>query len=346
VADDVFLLRSGRLVASVRTSEGDVAIATIEAGEMIGEVTVVTGGRRTATLAAEGDAVVIVVAREEFERWLDLHPERADAVASRARERVDRSQVAVMAAELMGVSDPQLVQQIVDRVEFRRLEPGATLFQQGDPSDAAHFVVSGRLLVVIRSDDGAEALVRELGRGEVVGELGLLDAAPRSATVRAIRETTLATFRTELFEELVHSNPAVMLHVARSVVARLRRPPNRLADRAASITVAMATEAGPPQLLPQMLAEIQRHGSVVHLSSARVDHLLNRADISQGSDGGVGVPRLAEFMHEADVGNDHVLLQTDRDCTPWTVRALRQPTAWCSSCRPSPTTPSCAGSAS
>jgi predicted acylesterase/phospholipase RssA/CRP-like cAMP-binding protein len=323
-AEEVFFLRSGRLTAWIRTVDSEIMIGTVEPGQVIGEVTVVVGGRRTATLRADGDTVVLGIARAEFEQWLNRHPEIADDVAEQARRRIDRSQVAAMLTEHMGATDPSVVGAILDRVEWRRLEPGATLFEQGDPSDAAHFIVSGRMLVVVHPDDGGQDMVRELGRGEVVGELGLIDSAPRSATVRAIRDTTLATFPTHVFEELANTYPALILHVARTLVARLRRPTLRLADRAASIAVAVMTGDDPATLVPVMLDEIARHGTVMHLSSERVDTLLNRTDISQVSDTNVAVPRLAEFLHEADLGHDHVVLQADEKLTSWTRRVLRQ----------------------
>ena len=192
-ADKVYFIESGRMAASKATAQGDVVVGNVEAGHVIGEVTVVAGGLRTATLTAQGPVEVLEIERHDFEDWLNAHPEMADSVSDEARERVDRTNVATMVAELMGSTDQAIVQQVVDRVGWRRLEAGEVLFAQGDTADAAYFVVGGRVSVHV-VDDGEERLVAELGRGEVVGELGLLDRAPRSATVRAVRDTTLASF--------------------------------------------------------------------------------------------------------------------------------------------------------
>ena len=320
----MFVVRSGRLTAWSKTPQGNVMIAVLGEGQVIGDVTAVAGGRRTATVKCDGDAVVLGVARPVFEQWLDHHLDVADALAEQARSRIDRSEVARMLTDVIGSTDTTIIQQIVDRAQWHRLEAGEVLFQQGDPSDAAYFIVSGRLLVVMDVEGEAARMVRELGRGEIVGELGLLDSAPRSATVRAIRDTTLATFPTSLFEELVTQHPGLMLGVARGILTRLRRPPQRLVDRAGSVAVIVCAPHAPAQLIPEMLDEIARHGTVAHLSSERVDRLLNRDQIAQVATDHVGLPRLAEFMHESDVTNDHVLLEADPDMTPWTRRALRQ----------------------
>ncbi len=323
-ADEVFYVRSGSLEATRTTPSGEVRVGSVGADEIVGEVTVVAGGRRTATLRAVEPTEVAVIDRGDFEQWLGEHAEIADRVSAQARARIDRAQVAAMIAELVGDDDGDLVQRILDRVEWLRLGAGSVLFEQGDHSDAAYFIVTGRVMVAERRDDGAEHVVAELGRGEVVGELGLLDGAPRSATVRSVRDTTLARFPTSVFEELVMQSPGLMLHVARGILTRLRRSPRRRVGRAASLAIAVTAPVDAGHLLETIVAEVQRFGSVRHLSSRRIDELLNRPAISQAEAANVGVPRLAEFMHEADVGNEHVVLETDPDLSPWTRRALRR----------------------
>jgi len=208
-------------------------------------------------------------------------------------------------------------------VEWRRLEAGEVLFDEGDASDSAYFIVGGRLTASVRSARGEDVRLGELGRGDVVGELGLLDNAPRSATVRAVRDSTLATLRSATFERLVTKSPALMLHVARGVISRLRVQPRR-SGTASSIAVAVTASVDADELAAAIADSIGRFGSVRHLSSGRVDRYLNRDDISQATSENVGVPRLTEFMHEADVGSDHLVLQTDPTVTGWTRRALRQ----------------------
>ncbi len=335
-ADNVYFIQSGTVTASKSTPQGEVVVGTVEAGQVIGEVTVVAGGLRTATLTASGPVEVLEIERSEFEAWLNGNPEIADSVSDQARERVDRTNVATMVAELMGSSDQALVQQVVDRVEWRRLEAGEVLFREGDLADAAYFVVGGRLMVLAADADGNEQLIAELGRGEVVGELGLLDRAPRSATVRAVRDTTLAAFSTNTFEALVATSPQMMLNVTRGILTRLRKPTQRKFDRAASLTIAVTADIDADALVSAIVDEIARFGTAKHLSSDRVDRTLNRTAISQVATDNVGVPRLAEFMHEADVGNDHVVLQTDREMTAWTRRALRQADRVVVVCSPNP----------
>ena len=323
-ADEVFVVLAGRLEAINRSERGELVVGTVGPGHVVGEVTVIAGGRRTATLRVIEPAEVAVIARPDFERWLADNPEATDAVSEEARARIDRSQVATMIAELVGDAEPAVVQEVLDQVVWRHLSAGELLFEQGDGADACYFVVAGRLLVSQRAADGTSAPLAELGRGEVVGELGLLDRAPRSATVRALRDTTLAVFSADVFDGLVTRSPALMLHVARALLTRFRVTPRRAFRRAAALTIAATGSIDPRPVIDGLVASVARFGTVRHLSSDRVDEFLNRPGISQAPSDNVGVPRLVEFLHEAEVGNDYVVLEADRTLTGWTRRALRQ----------------------
>lgn len=337
-ADDVFVVTAGRLDA-IRTSgdaDAEVVVGSVGTGQIVGEVTVVAGGRRTATLRADGPAQVLAIARSDFEAWLAARPEAADAVSSEARARIDRSHVVTMVAELLGGAEPATVQEIVDRIEWRRLAAGDVLFEQGDPSDAAFFVVAGRVRVTMQHADGRLEPLVELGRGAVVGELGLLDRSARSATVRAVRDTTLARFGADVFEEMVTRSPGLMLHVTRQLLPRVLRGAARPSARPSTVAIAVTAPADPGPIVEGMVRAVARFGTVRHLSSDLVDALLHRPGIAQVPSDDAGVPRLSEFMHEADVGNDMLVLEADRQLTGWTLRALHQADRVVVVCSPRP----------
>jgi len=85
---------------------------------------------------------------------------------------------------------PEVIDLIAAALEPEVVYGGSTLFHQGDPGDAAYVVLSGRLRI-LREGEAGPTLLRELGRGEVVGEFALLTGEPRSASVVAIRDAEL-----------------------------------------------------------------------------------------------------------------------------------------------------------
>ena len=93
--------------------------------------------------------------------------------------------------------DSVTLAQLRDRGEQLELKAGSYLFHAGDTSDALYAVQNGRLQVL-----DADGVVAELGRGEVVGERGLLIDAPRWASVRAVRDSSLTRVTKAEFDKI------------------------------------------------------------------------------------------------------------------------------------------------
>jgi NTE family protein len=106
-------------------------------------------------------------------------------------------------------------------LEWFVLPGGATLFEYGDPSDALYVLKSGSLGAFKPDPSGALHLDGVVAAGETVGELGLIVDQPRSATVRALRDSELLRLSRAGFQELVARNPQAMLQTARLAVRRL-----------------------------------------------------------------------------------------------------------------------------
>ena len=321
-AHEVFYVRSGRLAVTSKSSAGQVLLGHLTAGELVGEVAVIAGRQRTATLIATESSVVVAVPRAAFETWLSTRADVSQSISSAARERIDRSQVAAIVTDRFGTDDARLVQDVLDTLEWRHLEAGDVLFTEGDPSDAAYFVVSGRLTAFAAGDQARYAGARELVAGQIVGELGLLDSSTRTATVRAARDTTLARFSNSAFESLIAAHPALALLVARGVLSLLRAP-RRESDRGVSVAVAVTAPIDCRAFVDALEKEIARHGTVTRLSSGRIDALLNEPGISQAGITTVGLPRLTEFLHEVELEHRHALYEADAEPTAWSRRALR-----------------------
>jgi Cyclic nucleotide-binding domain len=101
--------------------------------------------------------------------------------------------------------------------EARELSPGEPLVVQGDPGDAVFIVVSGTFEV---TRDGQK--LREVSRGAVVGEIALLDGAPRSASVTALTEARVLRIPRAEFEALLDESPEIARGIIRTLLAHLR----------------------------------------------------------------------------------------------------------------------------
>ena len=94
---------------------------------------------------------------------------------------------------------------------------GIEIFRQGDLSDLAYTIVTGKVEIV---SDGA--ILATLGAGDVFGEMGLVDEAPRSATARTVGEVAVQALDHDEFTEALMTQPDICLHYLRSLFERLR----------------------------------------------------------------------------------------------------------------------------
>ena len=113
--------------------------------------------------------------------------------------------------ELFRHLDAATLDELARELEWFALPGGATLFEYGDPSDALCVLKSGSLGAFKPAQDGSFQLDGVVAAGETVGELGLIVDAPRSATVRALRDSELLRLPRSGFEKLVARHPQAML---------------------------------------------------------------------------------------------------------------------------------------
>lgn len=105
----------------------------------------------------------------------------------------------------------------------RRFARREVLFHEGDPGDSIHLVVQGHIGLRVNTPLGDTAMLRVLGPGGFVGELALLDAAPRSATAIAIDRTeTLSIHRTH-FDAVRETFPKAHAALSLALAAEVRR---------------------------------------------------------------------------------------------------------------------------
>jgi NTE family protein len=99
------------------------------------------------------------------------------------------------------------------------LPGGRPLFKRGEPADALYLLRSGSLGVF----DSPTVLRHLIGAGESVGEVGLLGAAPRQRTVRALRDSELLRLDRMAFERVLARHPRCLMGVAQTAIGRLQQ---------------------------------------------------------------------------------------------------------------------------
>jgi signal transduction histidine kinase len=101
------------------------------------------------------------------------------------------------------------------------VEADQVLMQEGGPPDAAYVIVDGELEITTHRGD-QDLLIAVRRDGDLVGEMSLLEQAPRSATVRARRQTCLIEITQSALETLISCSQAARWAILAGVASRLR----------------------------------------------------------------------------------------------------------------------------
>jgi CRP-like cAMP-binding protein len=102
--------------------------------------------------------------------------------------------------------------------------PGQIIVTQGTPGQAFYMITSGRVSI---ERDGVS--LGMFGIGDFFGEMSLLDSAPRSATIRAVEQTTCLMLSSWDFRALIERAPSIAIKLLEVLSRRLRVANERLA---------------------------------------------------------------------------------------------------------------------
>ena len=236
--------------------------------------------------------------------------------------------VALLAAtSLFGDFDAGSLHKFTRAFEYHRVGGGETLMQQGEPADGMYLVLTGRVRVFVEDPDGDERMVGEAGRGEVVGEMAVLIGGPRTATVRAVRDTEVVKLSAESFEALVELHPGLLTRLTRALVLRLNNTTHAIHPRRTVSTIAVIPAGESPAPLAdtarRLAAALRLIGETLLVTGATLERAAGAPDADH-------IPNVDEnsalvrWMNDQEVRYRFVVYEADAEPTPWTQCCVRQ----------------------
>jgi CRP-like cAMP-binding protein len=151
---------------------------------------------------------------------------------------------------------------------LKRFQPGDILFRQGDPSDHVVLVRSGHAEVLREVGDDC-ILLGTAKEGEFLGEMGVLEERPRSATVRAASELEVELISRRGFLERVSGDAQLAHRLLVRMSARLRDVEDMLAalHTVSAEARARAEAATPPPAVPTIRLEATTYAAMLYVGS-------------------------------------------------------------------------------
>jgi len=182
---------------------------------------------------------------------------------------------------------PTDIQLIASHGVARRYPKGSVLINEGDESDSLYVIVDGKVKVYLSDDSGKEVILRIQGSGEYFGELAIIDAAPRSASVITLEPTRVSVVTRAEFEQCMRENEDIALQLIRSLAARVRSLTENVRNlalldvygRVARTLLSLADDQGGEQVISQRLTH-QELANMVGASREMVSRIMK--DLVEG----------------------------------------------------------------
>lgn len=216
-------------------AEGEVALSiggkpldVVKAGEIFGEMAVVTGRPRSASATAKADCLAYSMDAKELQASVGANPEFALMLASIMYDRL-RFLAARLASRpkapgtqplVAAFFEPALVAQLEEalpRTARITYQQQTIIFKEGQVGTLMYVVKNGRVGIAIGSE-----IVEVAGPGSTFGEMAVVDQSPRTARAGSLEYTEVLAIDRATLLKLIQGNPAFAMALLRAVSERLR----------------------------------------------------------------------------------------------------------------------------
>lgn len=217
IGDRFYIVVRGRAEVSAH----NIPLANLGPQEVFGEIALLSPEvRRTATVHAQTELVLLSLGAADFRKLLEQHPALKHHLQSSA-QRLLRLRFLKLSTPFSESSQSALLR-LAEHAEDLCVAAGDTVIRAGEAGDTAYCLVSGRLQVL---REGAP--MAQLEAGALFGEAALLTGDPRNATVQALEASQLMVLHRTTVLAAMGEDPRVA--TACLAMLRLRERPRRLA---------------------------------------------------------------------------------------------------------------------
>lgn len=124
-------------------------------------------------------------------------------------------------SRVLNVLSDEELERLIPHLTERRFKPRQVLFATGDPAERVYLILKGRVKVFQVADNGKEIILDVVGKGDVVGDMAIVEDGERTATAQAIEETMAVSISWEDFSHLLQQSPRLGFAMMELMARRL-----------------------------------------------------------------------------------------------------------------------------
>lgn len=228
--------------------------------------------------------------------------------------------------ELFKKINPQALEDLASSLTILSVEGGTAIIRQGEQDTSMYLLYQGRLRVYVKNENSSvdqEINLAEISVGQFVGEIALLTHAPRTTTVRAVRDSILLKWEEQAFKKFEQSHPAEVTEIAKIALKRLatKRRPDQMGENVVAIVIAPAGSSNHSPFSQRLAEKLNQIKPTVLVNKKICNQLMN---LNQDEWNESDLIKITSWLLSIENKYPFVLYETDSTLTPWTQLCLRQ----------------------
>ena len=215
-SNTIFNILSGSVDIHVVDKHHNKQVIHSGQGNFFGEMGLISGRRRTASIYAGPQCVVMETSRRAVLKLLSINEE--------VHRKIDAAFVRNALYNYVGpvFTDEQFERIMASGVQFRSFNPHTPIFSEGDASDGLYLIRRGSVTVT-KKIQGVDRILSYVAAGNYVGEMGLLDNSPRMASVSTAVLTEVLIVKQDIFQAVLAENDALQAMMQKKSLERARQ---------------------------------------------------------------------------------------------------------------------------
>jgi Fe-S-cluster-containing hydrogenase component 2/CRP-like cAMP-binding protein len=209
----LFAVADGTLTVQIDPAKPDqpTKYVPIPQGSIVGEVGLISGRKRGATVRTASGSIVIEIPRNAALKLM--------ATNSAAKREITRIVTERMLRGIVGDATDEDLKDLLETAEIQEIRAGQTVINEGEEGYDV-FIIRQGSMTVEKAIGGKPIFLRYLPAGTYVGEMALIDGGRRTATVRAAIKSEVIKLNGDAFRALLAAKPNLLAQMQRTMEER------------------------------------------------------------------------------------------------------------------------------
>ncbi len=324
--DGLYLIKQGVIEVYFERDNERYIISHAENNHLVGEFLLIGDSVRSTNAKVIEAAEFLFLSVDSFNELMTQFPDQTELIGTKIVNRIcwNQTTLALRLSHLFIGMNESVVRCLINELAIACIPSNTLLFKQNDLSNDLCIIIDGQFYISRGKDDNE--FLGVAGRGETIGEIGVICQTPREANVRAIRDSTVARLSRDSFERILQLYPLEINQTfVKSVINHMKKQFKRhIAITETFVLAILSTKIPKYEIIKQLVRCLSEHGMTISITSEFVDSAFRQKGVAQITFDDSLNPSLLQWLAEEEMANRYILFVLDDSMSNWSQRCLRQ----------------------